>query len=96
MSKSNRIVHNGLVIKVTDEDRFLLAEFSSSNLQALAYNVIDRELIALFRSNTSDRYVYQDVPAKTFFKIMSSESVGSIFSKLIVKGGFEYYSEANK
>lgn len=95
MSKK-KIEYNELVLKVDEDDRILFAEFTSSNLAVLAYDIINKQVIAVFKSNLDRRYFYNDVPAKTFFGVMSAKSVGSAFSKLIVKGDFAFYDEANK
>ncbi len=91
-----KIEYNELVLKVDEDDRILFAEFTSSNLSVLAYDITNKQVIAVFKNSPEKRYFYNDVPAKTFFEVMSAKSVGSAFSKLIVKGDFAFYDEPNK
>lgn len=76
-----------------DEDETLLvAKFKSSNIAYLAYNVDINQVVAVFFSNEKKAYHYNEVPPQTFFKVMKADSIGSAFNKLIVKGGFDYYT----
>lgn len=93
---SRKIDYNGLRLKVGSDERLILADFESSNLLVLAYNVSMKQVIAVFKSSTEKRYLYNAVPPKTFFKVLAADSVGSAFNKEIVKGGFDYYDEPNK
>lgn len=91
-----KIEHNGMHLKAGSDDRIVFADFESSNVQALAYDVLNKQAIAVFKSKADKRYHYNDVPAKLFFQVLSSDSVGSAFNKLIVKGDFAFYDEPNK
>lgn len=50
--------------------------------------VMTGELMVKF--NNGARYVYYQVPMKHVVEILMSESSGSTFNTLIVKGGFSY------
>lgn len=86
----------GLRVPQKEDTRVLFAQFGSSNLQSLAYCVTTKTVYAVFASSPEKRYLYLEVPPKLFFKVMAAESVGSAFNKEIVKGGFQYFDEANK
>lgn len=88
------IEFNGLRLKVGKDERILFAHFPSSNLQAAAYDVEQKQLILLFKSSPDKRYCYNNVPPKTFFKMISADSVGAFFAAEI-KGAFEFYDEPN-
>lgn len=86
----------GLKVPQKEDNRVLFAQFDSSNLQSLAYCVTSQTVFAVFKTSPEKRYLYLEVPPKTFFKVMAAESVGTEFSKRIVKGGFKFFDETNK
>jgi len=92
---SKRIVFNNMKMKLDNDERTVFANCESSNLDSVAYNLDNKLLYVLFKSNLKDRYVYSDVPEKVFVKMMKSSSVGAFLVREI-KGRYEVSMEPNK
>lgn len=53
----------------------------STNLIEIAYDPVDREMLATFGEGV--KYVYNDIPANWFASIVSAESTGKMFNSII-------------
>lgn len=60
----------------------------SSNIQALAYDLISKKMYVRFKSGAE--YSYENVPADTFESIANARSVGHQFSELVRSKPDEY------
>jgi len=56
----------------------LLIPVESSNLAAVGYDQLNKELVVKFAKNGA-KYVYFDVPLETYNQLMTAESVGKYF-----------------
>ena len=53
----------------------------SSNISRIKYNRPTMEMLVEFKGDS--QYLYQSVPDFTFMEIITSESIGSTFSRLV-------------
>lgn len=92
---SRRIEFNDLNLKVDNDERVLFANFESSSISCIAYNMEDQSMYVVFTNSIEKRYVYINVPAKAFLALVAEPSVGAAFTKFR-KAGYEYFDEPNK
>ena len=71
-----------------EHDKIMMEAVESSNLAAVGYDKEAECLKVTFKSGAS--YIYENVPAGVWTDILSADSVGSIFHKLVIKGGYSY------
>jgi hypothetical protein len=57
----------------------------STNLIGISYDPIDQEMMAVFKEGI--KYIYHNVTNKTFAAIISADSVGTVFNKLVKAEG---------
>lgn len=68
-------------------------DVNSSNLFATDYDEDRNILIVTFRNadgTAGGKYAYEGVPADVHGSLLTAESAGAAFHKLIRQGGFEY------
>ena len=53
----------------------------SSNIARIKYNRLSRELLVEFKGGA--QYLYQNVPQDTFLSVITADSIGSAFHRLI-------------
>lgn len=63
----------------------------SSNIEAIGYDEVDRELYVRFLNGRT--YVYSDVPAETYQELVQASSHGSYLNREI-KGNYAYRQES--
>lgn len=54
---------------------------TSSNIDAIDYSIGDRTMTVKFKGGKT--YLYRNVEAETFLKILKADSVGSTFHELV-------------
>lgn len=90
-----KIKFHQMILKLKNDERVVFLNCESSNVDSVAYNFDQNELVVVFQNSPQYRYHYEEVDAKVFFKLATANSVGSFVTN-IVKKGYEFRKKANK